>query len=349
MRRMTRRGSASVTSQPGDSERGAVTVLVALMMVVLLGMAALAVDVGAMYAEKAQLQNGADGSALAIANDCSRGNCGAFNTTGQAFANANAGDATSGITSVTFPTATSVRVKTNAREAGTGANHFSLSFAQALGIENADITASATAAWGAPTGGSTLPWTISQCVFRQFLSPSQRAQLDSTGTFAGDPIPTHILMRYDENTPTYPGCAAQNGYTSGGFGWLDLDGAGCSALVDIGAGEVGSNPGNNFPNVCLAELATLTGEPVLIPLFSGSTGSGGNGAYTLVGFAAFQITGYKFGGGPSLTSLDPAAPNCNGNCRGIQGFFTRFVSLEDGMATSPTAPNFGASVVSLSG
>ena len=41
----------------GD-ERGAASVIVAIVLVVLMGCAALAVDVGAMYAEKAQLQNG---------------------------------------------------------------------------------------------------------------------------------------------------------------------------------------------------------------------------------------------------------------------------------------------------
>ncbi|MHA7143345.1 pilus assembly protein TadG-related protein [Arthrobacter sp. TmT3-37] len=327
-------------------EQGAVAVFVALTMVVILAMAALAIDVGAMYVEKAQLQNGADASALAIANDCSKGNCGAVNSTGQDFANRNAGDATSGITSITFPTATSVRVQTNAREAGTGANHFSLAFARVLGIDNTKITATATASWGAPARGATLPWTISQCVFRQSMSASQRTQLDSTGNFAGDPIPTHILLRYDENTPSYPGCAAQNGYAAGGFGWLDLDNGKCAADVNISSGDVGSNPGNNFPSVCGATLTTLTSDPVLIPLFSSSSGTGSRATYALTGFAAFRVTGYKFGG--SLELNDSSAPACVGNCRGIQGYFTRFVSLNDALITSPTAPNFGASVVGLS-
>ncbi|MHA7279173.1 pilus assembly protein TadG-related protein [Arthrobacter sp. MDT2-2] len=326
-------------------EQGAVAVIVALMMVALLGMGALAVDVGAMYVEKAQLQNGADASALAIAQDCSGGGCGTFTTTGQNFANWNAGDTTSGITSITFPTATSVRVETNAREAGTGADHFSLSFARVLGFENTDITAAATASWGAPTGGSSLPWTVSECIFRQSLSASQRAQLDSTGNFVGDPVPTHILLRYDTGAPLYPGCA--DPYRPGGFGWLDLDGSGCSAAV-VAPGIVSGDTGNSLPNVCKSQLPTLTVDPVLIPLFNSASGTGTKANYSLIGFAAFQVTGYKFGGAPSETSLDPLAPNCTGSCRGIQGFFTRFVSLDEGLVTSPTAPNFGASVVGLS-
>ncbi|MEW1808502.1 pilus assembly protein TadG-related protein [Pseudarthrobacter sp. NPDC080039] len=40
-----------------ESERGAVAVIVGLMMVVLIGFGALAVDVGMLYAQKAQLES----------------------------------------------------------------------------------------------------------------------------------------------------------------------------------------------------------------------------------------------------------------------------------------------------
>lgn len=57
------------------AERGAVAVLVAILFGsgVLLGMGALVVDVGGMYAERAQLQNGADAGALAVATGCAKG------------------------------------------------------------------------------------------------------------------------------------------------------------------------------------------------------------------------------------------------------------------------------------
>ena len=58
-----------------DDDRGAVLVWVALMLVVLLGIGALVIDVGALYAERRQLQNGADAAALAVAADCAEGDC----------------------------------------------------------------------------------------------------------------------------------------------------------------------------------------------------------------------------------------------------------------------------------
>lgn len=348
MRGMTvmRTANSRPTKTLESHERGAATVLMAIVLVVLLGFAALAIDVGAMYAEKAQLQNGADSAALAVAGQCARGTCGDPTTTGQSFANRNANDGASGAT-VTFPNATTVRVVTKARAAGATSNGFGLFFARVMGINSTQIGATADASWGPPSAGSTLPWTVSECVFKKYLSPTQLADLNSTGNFTGDPIPTHILMRYDENAPAYPGCAAQNGYEPGGFGWLTTS-SGCSTDISIGTTVTGQT-GNHFPNdpACDSVLATIMDQPALIPLFRTAVGNGSNATYTLIGFAAFQVTGYKFGG-PSLTHLDPAAPSCTGNCRGLQGFFSRFVSLEEGMSGSGSIPNYGASSVWLS-
>lgn len=349
MRRLTRHLAPQALHAGPDGERGAAAVVVALSMVVLLGFAAVAVDVGAMYAEKTQLQTGADATALAIAGDCAQGiSCSAAMTNpANRLADDNANDASSGVFSVTQPTSTSVRVETNAQAAGSTDDSFALYFARVLGNDTSVIHAVAVASWGAPSAATTLPWTISQCVFEQYLSPSQLAELNSTGSFTGDPIPTHILLRYDENTPDYPGCAPQNGYAEGGFGWLDRD-SGCSADIDIAASEVGNDPGNDFPSECTSIIPTLMDEPILVPIFDTATGTGQHATYGLTGFIAFQVTGYKFGGGPSLTNLDPAAPSCNGNCRGIQGYFTRYVSLDEGLATSGGTPNYGATAVWLS-
>ncbi|TDK25719.1 hypothetical protein E2F48_10800 [Arthrobacter crusticola] len=355
MRRITKFSSSVRGSGLSiDSEGGAVSILVAVLLIALLGVAALAVDVGAVYWEKAQLQSGADAAALAIAGDCAAGTPGACDdgntaATGQFFADRNANDDSTGVTSAVDPTAGRVRIETNARDAGTGENRFSLFFARALGIESTLVTASAEAVWGAPSGGTTLPWTISQCVFQRSLSPAQLAQFNSTGNFEGDPTPTHILLRYN-NTADFPGCGRENGDIPGGFGWLDMDGTGCSARVNIGTREAGSDPGVSFPRArCEATLSTIMGEPVLIPIYTNSTLSGSRATYTLGGFAAFQITGYKFSGGSDLRVIDPLAPPCEGGaCRGIQGFFTRFVSLEEGMTVTPGGQNYGTSIVSLS-
>jgi len=58
-------------------ERGVVAAIVAILLGtgVLLGMGALVIDVGQIYQERAELQNGADAAALAVAESCALGAC----------------------------------------------------------------------------------------------------------------------------------------------------------------------------------------------------------------------------------------------------------------------------------
>ena len=58
-------------------ERGVVAAIVAILLGtgVLLGMGALVIDVGQIYQERAELQNGADAAALAVAKSCALGAC----------------------------------------------------------------------------------------------------------------------------------------------------------------------------------------------------------------------------------------------------------------------------------
>lgn len=58
---------------PYRRQDGAVAVMVALMLVVLMAAVALAVDVGGLYLRRRELVNGADAAALAAARSCARG------------------------------------------------------------------------------------------------------------------------------------------------------------------------------------------------------------------------------------------------------------------------------------
>ena len=71
------------------TDRGAIAVIVAILMVPLLGFAAISLDLAATHAERQQLQVGADAAALAIAQDCVRGECDDPEETAEHFALAN--------------------------------------------------------------------------------------------------------------------------------------------------------------------------------------------------------------------------------------------------------------------
>ena len=90
-----------VSDDASDASRddGVILVWVALMMVVLVGMGALVIDIGALYVERRELQNGADAAALAVAQDCVEGDCGSGggSTRAQQYADLNANDGASSV------------------------------------------------------------------------------------------------------------------------------------------------------------------------------------------------------------------------------------------------------------
>ncbi|GAB3247849.1 pilus assembly protein TadG-related protein [Arthrobacter pigmenti] len=317
-------------------ERGAVSILVAILMVVLLGFAALAIDVGLMYAEKAQQQNGADAAALAIAEDCAVGGCPEDDTAlAKAYADDNANDGLTNIQDVGYPEAGAVAVKTGAEETGGEENSISLFFANALGIPTAEIGAQATAQWGAPTAGpAPFPIIFSECSFEQ-TSGLQ-------------------LIRWYKKSSEAPSCATG---PPGGFANVDPDPGKCSAYVNIEEAISGSDPGNDGPPTNCTDVLDSwknkiqDGEnPIgLFPIYDSMTGSGNNAEYHLSGFAAFEIYGWQFKkGGSGQFSFQESYGDfdCSGQCIGIIGEFVEFVTLDDAFTLGPSE-DYGADVVRL--
>ena len=138
-------------------------------MVVLLGFAAIAVDVGMLYAERTQLRNGADAAALAIAQKCAKNvndaDCSTTSTLARSLANSNAGDGAQQHASLVLDKAAgTVKVTAGAQEAGKAPNQVSLFFARALGFNDAEVTAGSTVRWGSPVAGPTpFPLAFSIC------------------------------------------------------------------------------------------------------------------------------------------------------------------------------------------
>lgn len=334
-----------------DRERGAVSIMVAFLMVLLLGFAAIAVDVGVLYAERAQLQNGADAAALAMAQKCARDLNGPLCTESSGvaidYANKNSLDNLSNVQSVGLDKAAGkVTVKTGAQEPGGEANTVSLFFANALGVPTAEVGAVSSAIWGSPTAGRTpFPLTFSICQVEGWVEGATQT-LQSHGSGAN------------------PSCNyGPSGQTvSGGFGWLLQDPGKCGGSVDIHLAEGGSETGNDGPSNCDATMNSWANEinagrdvTVLLPIFNKVTGTGSSASYNLTSFAAFKIVGWKFSGGSSLpmvfhnTETYTGTGNaCVGDCRGIIGKFVKYVSLEDGYTLGPLDAH-GSAVVRMAG
>jgi Flp pilus assembly protein TadG len=307
-------------------ERGAVAVIVALLMVPLMGFAALAIDVSALWAQKQQLQNGADAGALAIAQECLKGSCGSTAQTAQslAAANLNSGSSTATVTSLT---SNSVTVRNSSVR-----QHL---FAPVLGIDASNVAASATVSWGVPTGGiGRLPLTFNLCEFNHYTG----------GGVPSDTIERTILFSKTKSPTT---CAPKPGnFVPGGFGWVEVNSGTCNRRSAVSGvlSQLESDPGNSPPSSCSpADFASMRNQTVLLPVFDDWGGTGSNAYFKVHGYAAFKITGYYFASQFTYGSPLP----CDGNERCIRGYFTKMVNRDASFTYGSGAPDLGSSVISL--
>ena len=351
MRRLTRY-LTSAHDGATHRERGAVAVVVALLMVVLLAAGALAVDGGMLYAKRAQLQSGADAAALAVAQKCAASLtdplCSTTSTLASTLAQGNMAAAQAGIASLAVDTtARTVTATTQPLQPGVQTGSVSTFLARTLGISSVSLGATAQAAWGSPsTGIAPFPLAISVCQVQNLIDGAyQLLQDHGTGyNLSCTWSPSGLLV-------------------PGGFGWLKQDTGQCGATINIAQSEGGSDPGNNPPSNCdsvfaqwYTSLQSGKSPTVLLPVFTAVSGTGSSAIYTLKGFAAFSVLGWKFSGGTASSTPPYYVYNnqpvglpllaCTGNCRGIIGKFITFVTLDSTYQVG--APNnFGATIVRM--
>ena len=333
-------------------EGGAISVIVAILLVTLLGFTAIAIDVGAMYSEHSQLQSGADAAAIGMAQKCARSStdplCSTTSTLAASLANQNALDGMSNVRSIALDTtARKITVSTTAKESGAPTDSVSLFFADVLGIPTAKVGASASAAWGSPKAGRTaFPLAVSICQVKGYVDGAMQ-----------------LLQDHGQNANASCNYGPSGAAVAGGYGWLKQDTGKCGATIDLAVSEGGSDPGNNAPGNCDATLnkwgADITAGRkviVLLPVFNKVVGTGNGAIYSLISFAAFDVTGWRFSGGTGLpyefqstkstTTGVTTATQCTGNCRGVIGKFVTYVSLADGYTLGPVDP-YGATIVRL--
>ncbi|RAN69558.1 hypothetical protein B5P43_35370 [Bacillus sp. SRB_336] len=276
-------------------EQGAVAIITALSMVVLLGCAAMVIDAGGIYFERTQLQTGADAAAVAIAQNCASGNCGDIAATAASFAGRNANDNASSATATVDAAANTVTVNTGTLTDG-GQHVLTNAFGSVLGVPTSTVTAHAKASWGSPAAATVFPFTTPRCLYDK--TPPGQVLWIKTSTSCTD---------------------AAGNVVPGGFGWLD-ETSPCAAVVDVTA-QVGSQPGKSGPPCTMSAIVNTT---ILIPVYAVASGQGQNATYSISGFAAFHLTDWSW---PGSTGKSGTA-DCGG-CTGIKGYFTQLVTLDD--------------------
>jgi hypothetical protein len=287
-------------------DEGISMVLVGLLLAVLLGLTGMAVDLGAVYAERRELRNGADAAALAVAEDCVRGTrpCdqGTAESTAQEYADANSHDGVSGVEEVdltlTGTDTGSVRVITSALDPSGNAG-VPVPLMRLLGVKNRiHVEAPATAIFGFPASGQGLPMVVeSYCV-------------DQMG-YAENAQSGYILLHTGSGGAGVGSCedtepAGQD--APGAFGWVDIDTTlppdpvlgDCLASFLVGDWNDFANPGQGAgqpPKEC--EAATLEQaiyqKTIPVAVYSLVQDQGNNTQYWVVGFAALHVDAYRLG------------------------------------------------------
>jgi len=367
-------------------ERGAIGVLIALLIGggVLLGMGALAIDVGQLYQNRAELQNGADAGALAVADSCALGSC----TTGIAaqYATGNASRLTGNNAAVGLicgsgqgmaacpgssgkpydcpgnpaPGTNYVDVHTSTLT-GSGSTLLPPAFARALlgnsGYAGTNVKACAQAEWGAPSSANTIAFTISACSW--YVYTNNGTSFAPPPPYPPNPLTApsfdHILFEHGSQGSKTTGCPPYqpSGQDApGNFGWTSDPSGNCITTIANGSytGSTGASvPGGQNPGDCETVIANDQANKTLVflPVYSAISGTGSSVTYTLLGFAAFVITGYHITGASFqakdwLTNKYP----CSGNNFCISGYFTQGLIPSTG---GLNGKGLGASIVELTG
>lgn len=337
-----------------DSERGAIAIITVIIIMALIGFGAVAVDVGQVYAERAQLQNGADSAALGIAQQCYKaGTCSAADAMSwaQPLVNGNANDGATTVKAVDLSVANQVTVTTTTLDGTTNAGFLTPLLRQAVGGGPITVAAQATAKWGPPGGGSGFPLALSDACF-DLSSGSNSGQMQVFSYKPGNG---------SGSTPTNMTCTNASGQTTaGGWGWLQ-ESSTCSVTTSAG-GTVGSNTGNNPASDCSSLLQgwinTLSSGgkvEVQFPVFSQTAYTGNNAQYTILGYATLSIVGWQFSGTgqgnlPFWYNSNPPTGyptlSCGGSDRCIIGQFVRFDASVQ--STGGNGQDFGTSAFYLS-
>jgi Flp pilus assembly protein TadG len=276
------------------ASHGQATVLTVVFLTVLLGMAALVLDVGSWYRAKRAAQSTADAAALAGAQGLP--NTGTATTLAQQYATKNGGLGTGGVDFACKPTRC---ITTNDTITVTVTRSSPGFFAKIFGKNSVKVGGTATAR-SEPISSAryVAPITVH---YRHPL-------LNCTGggsNITCDPTfgQTTTLSLEDLHGPG-------GGSSSGAFGLINLDSSG----GNIGAGELADWLQNGFPDYMplgaynsapsanfnnsqfAAALDAVIGKEVLFPVYRVLKGPGATALYEIIGWVGFYITSYDTSG-----------------------------------------------------
>jgi secretion/DNA translocation related TadE-like protein len=308
-----------------NNERGQATVLTLIFLVVLLGMAALVLDIGSWYRADRHTQSTADSAALAGAQSLP-------DDTGQAvslassYAGKNGGGLQSATISSSIASNDTIKVKISRQSPGI--------FTKLFGHDSTTVGSSATA-------------RVAPMAQAMYVAPIvvniQHPALHCGGTQKrpipcfGQPTELDLLDLHK------PG----SGNAAGSFGLINLTGdptgnVGAGTLAGwmergydhmMPLGKYDAAPSANFNNSqFLNALKDRIGDDVLFPIYDTLTGPGSNAQYNVIGWIGFHVTSY----------------HASGNTGWVRGWFTSVI-WRGIQSTSSSGSNWGSKTIQLVG
>ena len=305
---------------PRKSESGQAVVLMVLALTVILGMAALVLDVGAWFRTDRRLQATADAAALAGAQKLPTDPSGA-KTLALNYADQNGGSVLAADITVTSTYAPNDTISVRAAKTEQG------SFSKVVGINGANIKADAKARVDSPLQARYVAPMVVYCDHPLI----KNCNGGHTPTFETD-----TTMDFDKMG------------APGAFGMLNLDGGNGTP----GANEEGdwiqygfdkylplgiyrSDPGAKFNSSNVQDALTARiGTVLLFPVFKTLTGSGQNAEYDIIGWIGFRLSSFTV----------------QGNTATLNGVFTEYIA--QGLLNqsgSNSNPSFGVRSIQLIG
>lgn len=290
------------------SERGAVAITIALSLVVLMGAAALAVDLGYVWSQRRNMVTATDAAALAAARDYTFDETGCPDT---AVDYLDLNHATAQLTDCSATGTSQFGYVTV--DAFTDVDYF---FARVLGHDDGMVLSSTSVKWGIPYAVSGLrPFGLCGALPDGETPTGWLAELFAWLADPSEPEVIRIPYGKDDN----PEACNDDDNVPGNWGLIDFDGGansnndtkdwvefGYDGLVN--AGTIGENcvteawacyegdPGA-FSNSLSSEMNSLIpDEEFAIPLFDFVQGNGANTKFHLIAFAKVKLVDFKANG-----------------------------------------------------
>jgi secretion/DNA translocation related TadE-like protein len=304
----------------GRTERGQATVLTLVFLVVLLGMAALVLDIGSWYRADRATQSTADAAALAGAQALPDSTADASSLASQ-YADKNG----SGLNSVSFSNSYGPNdtITVQVKKPATGL------FTRLFGIDSVTVGSKATARtalisqarYVAPIAVNKLhPMLIGcnggPCLGQNYVTTIPVATTGAPGAFA-------LVNLLNQQSGTSGASVLANWIENGYDGWLKI-------------GGYFSDPGVKFNSNGIQDAMNLRlqDHPVMLfPVYDTITGTGSNAEYHVIGWVPFHVL----------------AVDKQGNNGNVTGYFTDTIWAGGIQASpgSPQPPDFGARTVQL--